>query len=107
MSDKTSTPFDRQTLDEWMEEERRDIAELNSQLAEGEYISPDKVEVFGAFWRAKHALLPQIYPMNSEGYGDLFWIDMFNEWLETGTVDEQVLIDMACLDYPESDAKTG
>src|SRR3954462_13109097 len=45
MSDKTSTPFDRQTLDEWMEEERRDIAELNSQLAEGEYISPDKVEV--------------------------------------------------------------
>ena len=99
--------FDCQTLDEWLEEEHREIAELNSELGEADYISPDRIEAFAAFWREKHALLPQIYPMNSEGYGDLFWIDMCNEWMSTGTIDEQVLIDMACLDYPESDAKTG
>jgi hypothetical protein len=98
--------IDAQTLDAWIASEKQDLLEINAQLSsEKDYISPESVDGFAAFWREKNAAQPQIYPLSDAGYGDLFWLEIFHEWLDSGTVDEQNLIDMACLDYPADNAK--
>ena len=82
-------------LDQWAEKEIAGLDELNATLRlEGlKEATAKECTDFVEFWKKKKAEpgKAHLYPLTDDGMGELFYYEMFDEWLDTGTVNETEL----------------